>query len=126
MVDAMAKKTSARELERLQRRYRALAAQLAEIGIISAGSLTKRFTHCNRPGCKCQADPPELHGPYLQWTAKVAGKTITRRLSAEEAKRYDEWIANDRELRRIIAEMRKVAGEATELILTADREAKAS
>lgn len=126
MVDAMAKKTRAGDLETLEQRYRALAGQLAGIGIISAGSLTRRFTHCNRPGCKCQADPPQLHGPYFQWTAKVAGKTITRRLSAGEASRYAEWIANDRELRRIIAEMRTVADEAAALILATDRESQAS
>jgi hypothetical protein len=127
MVDAMARRKSARrDLETLERRYRELAAQLAEIGIISAGSLTRRLTHCNRPGCKCQADPPQLHGPYFQWTTKMAGKTVTRRLNAEEARRYAEWIANDRELRRIIAQMRKVAGDVAELVLAADREAQAS
>jgi len=108
----MSKKTSTPKLENLERRYRALAAQLAGIGIISAGSLTRRFTHWNRPGCKCGGDPPELHGPYFQWTAKIKGRTVTRRLSAEEARRYAEWIANDRELRRILAEMRKVAEQA--------------
>jgi hypothetical protein len=126
MVDVMAKTTPARDLETLQRRYRALAGQLSGIGIISAGSLQRRFTHCNRPGCKCQADPPQLHGPYFQWTAKVAGKTVTRRLKTDEARRYAEWIANDRELRRIIGEMRKVADQAAELILAADRRAQAS
>ena len=119
-------RTALRNLETVEERYRALAAQLAGIGIISAGSLTKRFTHCNRPGCRCGADPPQLHGPYYQWTAKVDGKTVTRRLSVEEAKRYAEWIANDRQLRRIIAEMRKVAKAAAELILAVDREKSAS
>lgn len=126
MVDGMATNTSVGDLETLERRYRDLTGQLARIGIISAGSLTRRFTHCNRPGCRCGDDPPELHGPYFQWTAKVNGKTVTRRLSAEEARRYAEWIANDRELRRIIAEMRKLASQAGELILAADREAQAS
>jgi hypothetical protein len=29
-------------------------------------------------------DPAQLHGLYWQWTAKVNGKTVTRRLSETE------------------------------------------
>jgi hypothetical protein len=45
--------------------------------------------------------PPQAHGPYNQWTAKVNGKTVTRRLTETEAAHYREWIAiaNDRRLR---------------------------
>ena len=108
----------ARSEERLadyERRYRELATQLAEIGLISSGSVTRRYTHCATPGCKCHNDPPQLHGPYYQWTAKVNGKTVTRRLSTHEAKLYQEWIANDRRMRRLIAQMRHVAAKVGEL-----------
>jgi alkanesulfonate monooxygenase SsuD/methylene tetrahydromethanopterin reductase-like flavin-dependent oxidoreductase (luciferase family) len=98
-----------------EQRYRELAAQLAEIGLISSGSVTHRYTKCATPGCKCHDDPPQRHGPYYQWTAKVAGKTVTRRLSAQEAQLYQEWIANDRQMRRLIAQMRQVAAKAGEL-----------
>ena len=57
------------------------------------------------------------HGPYYQWTAKLNGKTVTRRLSESEAKLYQEWIANDRQLRRIIQQMRQIAAKAAELRL---------
>jgi alkanesulfonate monooxygenase SsuD/methylene tetrahydromethanopterin reductase-like flavin-dependent oxidoreductase (luciferase family) len=99
-------------------RYRELAAQLAEIGPISAGSLTRRYTRCTSPGCRCNADPPQPHGPYWQLTRKVGGKTTTRRLTADQADLYREWIANDRQLRRIIDEMRTVAAKANEIRLT--------
>ena len=79
-----------------EHRYHQLAAQIADIGLIHAGSLTRRYTRCTAPGCKCRVDPPQPHGPYYQWTAKVNGKTITRRLNATEAELYEEWIANDR------------------------------
>jgi len=58
-----------------------------------------------------------MHGPYWQWTAKIEGKTVTRRLSQSEAELYQEWIANDRQLRTIITQMRQVAAKATELTL---------
>jgi len=100
-----------------EQRYRELAGQLATIGLIHSGSLTRRYTRCATPGCKCHADPPQPHGPYYQWTAKLNGKTVTRRLSESEAKLYQEWIANDRQLRRIIQQMRQIAAKAAELRL---------
>jgi len=100
-----------------ERRYRELAAQLATIGLIHSGSVTRRYTHCATPGCKCHADPPQPHGPYYQWTAKINGKTVTRRPNEREAELYQEWIANDRQLRRLIQRMRQLAAKAAELKL---------
>ena len=111
-------RTAQQRLAGYENRYRHLAAQLAEIGMISAGTLTRRYTRCASPGCKCRADPPEPHGPYWQWTRKIDGKTITRRLTPAEAKLYREWINNDRRLRRIIDQMRAVAAKAAEIRLT--------
>jgi hypothetical protein len=100
-----------------QCRYQDLAQQLADVGLVHGGSLLRRYTRCANPRCRCQADPPSLHGPYWQWTAKVAGKTVTRRLTDTEAALYADWIANDRQLRRLVAEMRQVAAGAIQLIL---------
>ena len=111
----MVRATRAERLADYEQRYRELAAQLAEIGLISSGSITRRYTVCGTPGCRCHADPPQRHGPYYQWTAKENGKTVTRRLSASEAKLYQEWIANDRRMRHLIAQMRQVAAKASEL-----------
>lgn len=108
---------AAHRLTTYRRRYRELAAQLADVGYIAAGSITSRYTRCGTPSCRCHADPPQMHGPYWQWSAKVDGKTVTRRLSQAEAELYQEWIANDRQLRALIARMRKVAAKATELSL---------
>ena len=96
-------------------RYREVAAQLSGIGLIASGSLARRSHRCGRPNCACQADPPRPHGPYWHWTAKVAGKTVNRRLSDEEAVLYQEWIANDRRLRSLVDELRRIAREAIEL-----------
>lgn len=100
-----------------QERYRDLAQRIAEVGFISAGSITRRYTKCATANCRCRADPPQPHGPYWQWTAKVDGKTITRRLAPDEVRLYQQWIDNDRELRSLIDQMRQVAAKATDLIL---------
>ena len=112
----MARSTAAR-LAAYQRSYRQLAERIADIGFVTAGSITHRHTRCGKPNCRCHADPPQLHGPYWQWTAKIDGKTVTRRLSQTEADLYQQWINNDRELRALIDQMRRVAAKATELIM---------
>ena len=67
-------------------RYEALKRSLADLGMFRRGSVVRRFMPCGKPGCRCQAAPPNLHGPYYQWTRKVGGKTATLRLSEREAK----------------------------------------
>ncbi|MGH8829453.1 MAG: DUF6788 family protein [Jiangellaceae bacterium] len=110
-------RSTAQRLATYRRRYRELAAQLADVGYIAAGSITRRYTRCGTPSCRCHADPPQMHGPYWQWTAKVEGKTVTRRLTQAEAELYQEWIDNDRQLRALITAMRDVAAKAAELSL---------
>jgi hypothetical protein len=108
---------TAERLADYEQQYHELAAQLTSIGMIHSGSVTRRYTRCATPGCKCNADPPQPHGPYYQWTAKVNGKTVTRRISEREAKLYQEWIANDRQLRDLIDQMRQIAAKIAELTL---------
>jgi hypothetical protein len=113
----MARRTVAERLEEYHRRHRELAAQIAEIGIVAAGTVTRRYTRCTSTGCRCNADPPMPHGPYWQWSAKVNGKTVTKRLTATEARLYTEWIGNDRRVRALLAQLRTVDAKAAELLL---------
>jgi hypothetical protein len=115
----MAERSAEERLAACEARYQEVASQLASIGLIASGSLARRYHRCGKPGCACQSDHPRPHGPYWHWTAKVAGKTVNRRLSDEEAALYQKWIANDRRLRKIVNELREIAREAIELNLAA-------
>jgi hypothetical protein len=104
-------------LQRYQRDYQALAAELAQIGFILPGSLVSRQTSCGKPGCRCQGDPPQRHGPYWQYSRAIAGKTISRRLTDAEADLYRDWIANRRRLEQIITRMEEISAAAAQLLL---------
>jgi hypothetical protein len=71
------------------------------------GTLTVRAYACGKPGCRCRchADPPRLHGPYAEWTRKIAGKTITRRLTPAELADYQPLFDNAKKLRALLAEL---------------------
>ena len=58
------------------------------------------------------------HGPYWQHTSKIRNKTVTRRLTPAQAAQYQEWIANERALRDLIAQMQQISDEARDLLLT--------
>jgi len=116
-------------LERHEKRYRKLAAELAAelatLGFISPGSLVVRHTSCGKAGCRCQGDPPQRHGPYYQWSRAVDGKTVSRRLNEPQAELYCDWIANRQRIETFITKMEEISAAAAELLLheqrTADR-----
>ena len=88
-----------------QDRAARIAAELASIGPALPGTLIQRHVRCGKPGCRCRADPPVLHGPYWQWTRKTAGKTITRLVPDDQLEDYRQWLDNHRRLRALIAEL---------------------
>ena len=82
---------SAREIQRLQTRYSALAAQLGSFESLSQGSVT-----------------PQLPRAW-KWTRKVRGKTVTLGLSPEKAHHMKQAIANYRASTTAIEEMREIS-----------------
>jgi len=109
-----------RRLERLSAEYQAAKAKFAEVGFTGEGSLIERYTTRNNPNCRCP-DPEQRHGPYWQLSCKHAGTTVSRVLSAEDAARYQEWIANRRRLDATLKEMNDLSRQAGEYILAGQR-----
>ena len=102
-----------------------IAAELAAIassGMVLPGSITQRRTRCGRRNCGCHADPPRLHGPYWQWTRKIAAKTVCRWLSADQHRDYQAWIDNDRRLRELLARLEALGAAALEADPRRDRQ----
>lgn len=82
-----------------------ISAELARLDYALPGTLSRRFMRCGKANCRCRADPPVLHGPYLHWTRTVAGKTVTRTLTEDQALRYQAWFDNARYLRDIVTDV---------------------
>jgi hypothetical protein len=91
-----------------------IAAELAQADFALPGTLTVRSYACGKPGCRCHADPPRLHGPYAEWTRKIAGKTITRRLTPAELAEYQPLFDNAKKLRALLAEIQDLTLETIE------------
>ena len=105
-----------RRLARLRARFHERAQELSELDFLMRGSIIERFSRCGSPGCGCHDDPPRLHGPYWQWSAKVKGKTVTRNLSERQVERYREWMDNAQRLDHVVAELFELSAEANEVL----------
>jgi hypothetical protein len=97
------------QLSTAQRR---IAAELAVIDWALPGSIVERMMRCGKRRCRCKNDPPDLHGPYIQWTRTVDGKTVTRLLTPEQLSRYQPWLDNAARLRALVTELEALTVQA--------------
>lgn len=93
--------TPQQDLERLTE----LKAQLAELDLVVHGSLVHLRLRCRKRGCACETDPDARHGPYVRWTRKVAGKTVSIPLRSDEVPVFEQWLANSRRLDDLVDQM---------------------
>lgn len=82
--------------DRPQRQYQLLRRRLAQLGYISQGSVQDRTA---RKG----------GGAGYQWTRKVAQKTITVSLTAEQFAKMKEAVSNYRKLRQRLKQMEQLS-----------------
>ena len=86
-----------------------IAAELAAAaGPALPGTLTVRSYACGKRHCRCKQDPPRLHGPYAEWTRKIDGTTVTRRLTAEQLSDWQPLFDNARKLRALLAQIQEL------------------
>ncbi|MFH1834119.1 MAG: DUF6788 family protein [bacterium] len=100
-----------------QARFQALKREILPLGFVRPGSLVRRFMPCGNPVCRCMATPPQLHGPYYQWSYKIAGKTRTIRLSEEQARLCQQWVRNHKRLKRLVRQMEQLSLKETDRTL---------
>ena len=103
-------------MRRYEKQYDELKTELQTLGFIGQGSVSTRRITCGRPACRCHIDPEARHDPYHYWTRKARGKTVGLKLTADELGLYREWIENNRELERLVKEMRRVSSRVLALI----------
>ena len=99
-------------LARCARQYRVWQAALATLGYFCKGTVTSRTFKCGRASCACSHDPARRHGPYFEWTYKIAGKTVYHRLSPPEARIYKEGAAEYRKLKSLLRRLETISRRA--------------
>ena len=91
----MAEKSKKSETK-LTRRIESIRRQIAEIGLVAQGTISKRTKVCGRPNCRCAEDPKARHGPYYEWTRREKGRYVHSVILAEQAEALVAAIDNHR------------------------------
>ena len=86
-----------------------ITAELAAAaGPALPGTLVVRAYECGKPRCRCHTSPAARHGPYAEWTRKIGGKTVTRRLTPEQLADWQPLFDNAKKLRALLAELQEL------------------
>jgi hypothetical protein len=91
---------------------RRIAAELSEMGFTLPGTISVRTVTCGRATCRCATDPDQRHGPYIQWSRTVKGRTVNKMLTPEQLETYQPWIDNGRRLRELAHQLETLSLEA--------------
>ena len=66
-------------IQHFEQRIQQIKVELAALGEMRPGSLSKQYNVCGKPNCRCK-DPqhPQRHGPYYQLSWVHRGKSTTQ------------------------------------------------
>lgn len=97
------------EVDAEQRR---IVEELGQLGFTLPGTISVRTVTCGRATCRCASDPDQRHGPYIQWSRTVKGRTVNKMLTPQQLERYQPWIDNGRRLRDLAHQLETLSIEA--------------
>ncbi len=111
------------ELIRLRERIEEIKRELAGLGPLHPGSLSRQYNVCGTPGCRCK-DPqnPQKHGPYYQLSYVVRGKHSSRFVSQKQLAQTEEKVKNHKRLRELVDEWIALSVEQEHLERAAKRD----
>jgi hypothetical protein len=115
------------QIRRLDAQIAGIKRELATLGDLRPGSLTRQYTVCGSPGCRCKARPPQKHGPYYHLSYTRHGKGGTRLIKPADVRSVRTAVANYARLKRLVDRWIDLATERSDLTLqlraAADRSA---
>ncbi len=90
-------------IQAIEQKIQNLKTDLAALGPLRPGSLSRQYHVCRKPGCRCQhPQKPQRHGPYYHLDYVRHGKKTTRFIRAEELPEVRVQLANFKKLRRLV------------------------
>ena len=91
---------------------RRIVDELGQLGFTLPGSIVTRTVTCGRTTCRCADEPDQRHGPYIQWSRTVKGRTVSKMLTPEQLETYQPWLDNGRRLRELAHQLETLSLEA--------------
>lgn len=111
--------------ESLEKRIQIIKRQIAELGDLRPGALSKQYNICGTQNCRCKADPPVKHGPYYQISFTRHGKSSSQFVREEDLIEVQQQLENYRLLRDLVDEWVTLSAQLSSLRLREKRTAPA-
>jgi hypothetical protein len=109
------------DIREARRRIEEIRERIAEMDLVSSGTLLTRKKTCGKKSCRCSVDVEARHGPYNEWNRRKGGRLVHMTISDEQAKQAARAIASYREVQRLLT----LWEHETVRIITAARRRKA-
>lgn len=110
-----------RRTQSLERQIEKIKRELAQLGDLRPGSLSKQYNVCGNPNCKCKATPPKKHGPYYQISSTRKGKSRSKFVRKEDISAARTQLKNYAKFRKLTERWIDLAEELSILRLQESR-----
>lgn len=108
----------AARLKTIERRIQRIKDDLATIGEMRPGSISKQYNVCGTPGCRCKdPDNPQRHGPYYQLSYVHRNKSTSQFIRSAFVRETRAQVVEYRRFKKLIAEWVNLALEHAKLKL---------
>jgi hypothetical protein len=104
--------------QNIERQIAQIKEDLARLGPLHPGSLSRQYNVCGKPGCRCK-DPqnPRRHGPYFQLNYVYQGKKKSLFIRRENLKAVRAELAAYKKFRKLTNQWIGLALQAAQLRL---------
>ena len=111
-------------MKRIEAQIEKVKAALLKIGEMRPGSLSRQYSACQKPGCKC-VDPihPQKHGPFYQLSYSHRGKGTTQFIRPQFVRDVRKQLAAYKEFRALTDKWVALALELSKLKMQEARSA---
>jgi len=86
----------------LEHRIEQIKAEIAALGPLRPGTLSRQYNVCGTSGCRCKDDPDQRHGPYHQLSYTWHGRSRSEFVREQELTRVQEQVRNYARLRELV------------------------
>ena len=78
--------------------------ELAALGPLHPGSISRQYNVCGNPACRCKADPGQRHGPYSQLSYAYQRKSTSTFVREPDLAAVEQELRNYERLRALVDE----------------------
>ena len=105
----------------LEMKIRKVKQEIADLGELRPGNLSRQYNVCGNPDCRCKATPPQKHGPYYQISFTWHGKSKTQFVRKEDLPEVRKQLQNYKRLRELVDTWIGLGMELSRLKIDQDR-----